>query len=84
MNRPLSESQKIQLGDLKHRVKEKRDHFESIWHQKSRVKWTLLGDKNTTFFHRVASAHFRSNRIFKVNCGDHTVSEPVQIKEAIF
>lgn len=42
---------------------ESQRSFEQIKHQQSRVKWTILGDDNTTFFHWVASTRSRGNRI---------------------
>ncbi|GFZ13080.1 GATA transcription factor 15 [Actinidia rufa] len=38
---------------------------ETSWRQKSRAIWLAAGDRNTTFFHRVANAHRRSNYIGK-------------------
>ncbi|XP_050222292.1 uncharacterized protein LOC126672385 [Mercurialis annua] len=37
--------------------------LESIWIQKSRLKWNVEGDKNTKFFHIMASSYYRNNHI---------------------
>jgi hypothetical protein len=36
---------------------------EINWRRKSRALWLQEGDKNTTFFHRIANSNRRSNSI---------------------
>lgn len=36
---------------------------EIYWNQRSRVKWLRLGGRNTTFFHKLASASRKRNHI---------------------
>lgn len=37
--------------------------IESRWHHRSRCKWLQQGDKNTRYFHAVASARHRRNKV---------------------
>lgn len=36
---------------------------ESYWHQRSRIKWAVLGDRNTSFFHASTVTRRRRNYI---------------------
>ena len=40
---------------------------EIFWKQRSRVQWLTEGDKNTTFFHKLASNHKRKNIVSKMD-----------------
>ncbi|GFZ15713.1 P-loop containing nucleoside triphosphate hydrolases superfamily protein [Actinidia rufa] len=42
---------------------------ETSWRQTSRATWLSKGDRNTTFFHRVANAHRRFNYIGHIRVG---------------
>ncbi|GMI94970.1 hypothetical protein HRI_003166300 [Hibiscus trionum] len=57
---------------------------ERIWLQNSRLKWFAEGDKNTRFFHLVASNRRRSNSIHSLLIDGNLVSEPKRIKDHIF
>ena len=39
---------------------------EILWRQKSRKVWLSEGDRNTSFFHKMANAHRRRNMMFRV------------------
>ncbi|XP_077228559.1 uncharacterized protein LOC143861529 [Tasmannia lanceolata] len=56
---------------------------EISWHQRSRVKWLLEGDKNTAFFHAMASARRRRNRIESLEVEGEIVSDKERIIEEI-
>jgi hypothetical protein len=43
---------------------EKVDSLREIkWHQRSKIRWATVGDKNTKFFHNAATQRWRRNRI---------------------
>ncbi|XP_077249381.1 uncharacterized protein LOC143888877 [Tasmannia lanceolata] len=56
---------------------------EISWRQRSRVKWLLEGDKNTAFFHAIASARRRRNRIESLEVEGEIVSDRERIIEEI-
>lgn len=53
---------------------------ESYWAQVSRVKWIKEGDKNTRYFHKVASTRRRKNSIECIKVGNQTYEDPDEIK----
>ena len=56
---------------------------ERLWMQKSRVKWLQEGDKNTKFFHLMASTRRRMNSIENVSIDGMVYEKPEDISEAI-
>ncbi|KAG6743423.1 hypothetical protein POTOM_054377 [Populus tomentosa] len=57
---------------------------ESIWHQKSRVQWCKLGDKNTRFFHLAATIRQKRNLISSLEVDGNMLSKPAEMKIAVF
>lgn len=53
--------------------------LEVYWHQRSRVKWTMFGDKNSKFFHAMAVTCKRRNTIktLQLANGEWTSEEKV-------
>ncbi|KAL4351250.1 hypothetical protein GQ457_06G036320 [Hibiscus cannabinus] len=56
---------------------------EREWLQKSRLKWFEAGDKNTRYFHIVASTRRRKNSIDKLSVGSRVVTKPEKIKAEV-
>ncbi|KAE8682317.1 Polynucleotide adenylyltransferase family protein isoform 4 [Hibiscus syriacus] len=56
---------------------------ESIWLQKSRLKWRLEGDKNTRFFHQTASVRGRNNGIKSLLVGNEVIEDPISIRNSV-
>ena len=54
-----------------------------MWSQKSKVNWNLKGDKNTKFFHLVASNRQRRNALNSVTMNGQVFNEPNIIKEEV-
>ena len=51
---------------------------EIMWRQRSRIAWLREGDRNTGFFHRMASRRRSKNRIVKLNRPDGTECTEVE------
>lgn len=52
---------------------------EAFWHQKSRVKWRMEGDPNTTLFHRKVEIKNSKNVISYLKMGTETINDPSEI-----
>ena len=57
---------------------------ESAWHQKSRVQWCKLGDRNTRFFHLSATTRHKKNQIFSLDVDGTTLTKPSDVKITVF
>ncbi|RVW34357.1 Transposon TX1 uncharacterized 149 kDa protein [Vitis vinifera] len=56
---------------------------EVHWRQLSREIWLREGDRNTGFFHRMASAHRRNNALDRVKVNGEWLSEEQEVRERI-
>ncbi|RVW33328.1 putative ribonuclease H protein [Vitis vinifera] len=70
--------------------KEAKDNYrkwvimeETHWRQLSREIWLKEGDRNTGFFHRMASAHRRNNHLERIKINGEWLLEEQEIREGI-
>ncbi|XP_077215810.1 uncharacterized protein LOC143850444 [Tasmannia lanceolata] len=78
-----SEEDWQELGNVKQEHKGLLLQEEISWRQKSRVKWLVEGDKNTAYFHAMASARRRSNRIESISVNGALISSKEEVSSAI-
>ncbi|RVW30837.1 hypothetical protein CK203_115530 [Vitis vinifera] len=57
------------------------DLEETHWRQASRELWLKEGDRNTDYFHRMASAHRRANYMDKIKINGVRLTEEQEIRE---
>ena len=53
---------------------------EISYRQMSRQIWLKEGDRNTSFFHRMANTHRRKNSMQKIKVGGECLIEEAEIK----
>ena len=56
---------------------------EISWRQKSREVWLREGDRNTSFFHRMANSHRRRNCLSKIKINGIWLIEEQEIKGGV-
>ncbi|RVW24274.1 putative WD repeat-containing protein C2A9.03 [Vitis vinifera] len=56
---------------------------EAHWRQHSREIWLREGDRNTGFFHRMASAHRRNNVMGKIKVNGEWLVEEQEVREGV-
>ena len=56
---------------------------EAHWRQHSRELWLKDGDKNTGFFHRMASAHRRHNAMDRIKVNGEWLVEEQEVREGV-
>ncbi|WMV13369.1 hypothetical protein MTR67_006754 [Solanum verrucosum] len=81
--RLLSEDELLQKVHLSMEFEDVAKNEEIAWRQRSRVHWLKHGDKNTKFFHRMATAHKRFNTIDMLMVEGVTVTDSEEIKGTI-
>ena len=73
------EARKEAKGDF-----EKWAFMEEIsWRQKSREVWLREGDRNPSFFHKMANSHRRRNCLSKIKINGTRLTEEQEIKGGV-
>ena len=55
-----------EINNVRKEINDLLDSEETMWHQRSRVQWMMLGDRNTRYFHSKASDRKRKNAISRI------------------
>ncbi|WMV13599.1 hypothetical protein MTR67_006984 [Solanum verrucosum] len=79
----LTDDEILQKANLAMEFEEIAKKEEIAWKQRSRVQWLKHGDKNTKFFHRIATSHKRFNTMEQLDIEGNIVKDPAMIKEAV-
>lgn len=58
--------------------------MEWAWLQKSRLDWNMKGDRNTRFFHVMATSRQNRNALNSIAVGDRVIEEPILVKEEVW
>ncbi|RVX23652.1 Transposon TX1 uncharacterized 149 kDa protein [Vitis vinifera] len=84
------ESERVLSMEEAELKKEAKDSFkkwvlleEAHWRQHSREIWLKDGDKNTGFFHRMASAHRRHNAMDRIKINGEWLVEEQEVREGV-
>ena len=55
-----------EINSVRKEINDLLDSEEIMWHQRSRVQWMMLGDRNTRYFHLKALDRKRKNAISRI------------------
>lgn len=69
---------------LKEKVFELPSNIETKWKQRARCIWLSQGDRNTRYFHAVATSRMRRNLVLSIQYNEETVTDPIRIREIFF
>ncbi|WMV47534.1 hypothetical protein MTR67_040919 [Solanum verrucosum] len=78
--RALTVDELLQKVHLAMEFEEVIKNEEIAWRQRSRIQWLKNGDKNTKYFHRMATTHKRCNTIDKIEEEGTYITDPEVIK----
>jgi exonuclease III len=81
--RQTTELENVVRALLKKRYTDLSVQEEDIWKQRAKVKWELQGDRNTNYFHAVASGFKRGNQINQIEVNGQLHSDQ-KIKAGTF
>ncbi|KAJ4840860.1 hypothetical protein Tsubulata_039825 [Turnera subulata] len=70
----LDDEQRMELADTPDALHSREKQRDSLWHQKSRLSWRKLGDRNTRYFHTFACNQGRKKNIHSIKVGDSWMS----------
>ncbi|XP_028075241.1 uncharacterized protein LOC114277542 [Camellia sinensis] len=77
-SRPLDEQELRSRRETRSQVWQLSKSKERLWHQKSRQLWAYTGDKNTRYFHIMASRRQRKNMLDSVLVEGVSLEDPTQ------
>ncbi|KAJ9689707.1 hypothetical protein PVL29_012417 [Vitis rotundifolia] len=81
--RDLSERETELKNEAKENFKKWVLLEEAHWRQVSRELWLKEGDKNTGFFHKMASTHWRNNFLDRIKINGVELVEEQEVREGI-
>ncbi|XP_028055424.1 uncharacterized protein LOC114259592 [Camellia sinensis] len=82
--RVLHQSEMARKREARYEVWKLYISVEWLWHQQSKMNWSLHGDKNTRFFHAVASTRHNWNMINSISVNGVSLEEPSRVKHEVF
>jgi hypothetical protein len=59
------------------------DRQDCFWREKAKVNWHLDGDRNTSYFHRIAKIKNTTKVISSLKNGDDIITDPTQIADHV-
>ncbi|WMV36518.1 hypothetical protein MTR67_036414 [Solanum verrucosum] len=83
VHRTLTDDEQLLKAHIAMEYEEVARNEEIHWRQRSRIQWIKNGDKNTKFFHRMATSHKRNNTIESLVINGEESSDPVAIRNEI-
>ena len=81
--RILTDDELLQKVHLSKELDEASRNEEIAWRQRSRIQWLKHGDKNTKYFHRMATTHKRIKLIEKLEVNGRELTDTDEIKTEI-
>ncbi|CAL5392116.1 unnamed protein product [Camellia sinensis] len=81
--RDLEEIEKARRKEVLSEAWKLSRRVECMWLQKARLDWALKGDKNTRFFHIMATSRQSRNGLNSVTVGDMVYEDPVKVKQEV-
>lgn len=81
---PLQDSVGAKRRVLRSLVWKLSRRLEWLWHQKSRLKWAKDGDKNSRYFHVIASRSQSKNMLGSMKVNGVVIEDPTRVKQAVF
>lgn len=67
---------------IRERAFELASNIEAKWKQRSTCNWLANGDRNSKFFHALASSRLRRNLVLQIQQGGQTITQPTEIRDA--
>ncbi|KAL7243530.1 hypothetical protein ACSBR1_015848 [Camellia fascicularis] len=82
--RDLDDIEKVRRREVRGEVWRLNKMVERLWLQKSRLNWSMKGDKNTRYFHAMTKCRQTRNEINSITEGEVVYEEPWQVKEKVY